>query len=117
MPDQDHLRRLALALPEAAEQPHFDRTSFRVRGKIFATFAPGTGRANLALPPELAAAVLETEVEAVRAINWGSIRGWVDVDLERVSAELLATLVSAAWTRVAPKRLAAAHASEADAKR
>jgi hypothetical protein len=29
------VRRFALSLPETTEEPHFDRTSFRVRGKIF----------------------------------------------------------------------------------
>lgn len=28
---------LALSFPETSEAPHFDKTSFRVRGKIFAT--------------------------------------------------------------------------------
>ncbi|MGC2166057.1 MAG: MmcQ/YjbR family DNA-binding protein [Gallionella sp.] len=32
-------RQLALSLPEATEQPHHEPTSFRVRGKIFATIA------------------------------------------------------------------------------
>lgn len=31
-------RRMALALPETAEMPHFDLTSYRVKGKIFATY-------------------------------------------------------------------------------
>ncbi|HEV3460901.1 MAG TPA: MmcQ/YjbR family DNA-binding protein [Candidatus Dormibacteraeota bacterium] len=31
------LRRIALWLPEATEQDHHGRPSFRVRGKIFAT--------------------------------------------------------------------------------
>jgi len=35
--DLDSIRRLALALPEAHEAPHFDLTSFRVGSKIFAT--------------------------------------------------------------------------------
>lgn len=105
MPDQDDVRRLALAQPEAVEAPHFERTSFRVRGKIFATFKPGGGQANLALPPELAASVLETEGAAVQPINWGAIRGWVVLDLARVRPGLLERLVPAAWSRVAPKRL------------
>ncbi len=33
----DQARDLALALPEAVEQDHHGRPSFRVRGKIFAT--------------------------------------------------------------------------------
>ena len=36
----DDIRVLALSLPEAQEHPHFDRSSFRVRGKIFITLPP-----------------------------------------------------------------------------
>jgi len=32
-------RRLAMSLPEVTEEPHFEYTSFRVRGKIFALAA------------------------------------------------------------------------------
>jgi hypothetical protein len=34
----DTLRNLALSFPETTEEPHFERTSFRVRNKIFATY-------------------------------------------------------------------------------
>ena len=34
------LRTFALALPETTEEPHFNYSSFRVRGKIFATIPP-----------------------------------------------------------------------------
>ncbi len=34
----DHARELALSYEAAVEQPHFEKTSFRVRKKIFATF-------------------------------------------------------------------------------
>lgn len=105
MPDRADVRRLALALPEAEERPHFDRTSFRVRGRIFATVRGDEPRINLALPPELAAAVLETDGEAVTAVNWGSVRGWVAVDLSKARPGLLERLIPAAWSRAAPKRL------------
>ena len=37
MVSREEARRLALALPEAVEQDHHGRPSFRVAGKIFAT--------------------------------------------------------------------------------
>ncbi len=37
MVDIETFRKMALSLPEATEQPHFDKTSFRVNKKIFAT--------------------------------------------------------------------------------
>ena len=41
------VRRLALALPEATEEPHFHLASFRVKGKIFATVAPDGSYMNV----------------------------------------------------------------------
>jgi len=35
----EEARTLALSLPEVVELPHFERTSFRVNKKIFATMA------------------------------------------------------------------------------
>ena len=43
MADQSDVRRLALAQPEATEEPHFHLSSFRVQGKIFATVARDGG--------------------------------------------------------------------------
>lgn len=37
----EQARKYALSLPETTEAPHFDYTSFRVKGKIFATSPPG----------------------------------------------------------------------------
>ena len=34
----DILRELALSFPETTEEPHFEKTSFRVKKKIFATY-------------------------------------------------------------------------------
>ena len=34
------IRKFALSLPETTEEGHFDRTSFRVRGKIYVTANP-----------------------------------------------------------------------------
>lgn len=34
----DTLRKLALSFPEVTEEPHFEKTSFRVKKKIFATY-------------------------------------------------------------------------------
>ena len=105
MADQDDVRRLALAQPEAVEQPHFDRTSFRVRGKIFVTMVLGDGRANLTLAPDHAAELADTEGEAVTPIVWGSLKGRVAVELAALRPGLLERLIPLAWSQVAPKRL------------
>jgi hypothetical protein len=65
----DEFRAIALSLPEAVELPHFGRTSFRVRSRIFATLRPDEQRAVLKLRLRGEAAVsqpLEFRVEPVR---------------------------------------------------
>jgi hypothetical protein len=42
-------RKLALSFPEATEEPHFEKSSFRIRKKIFATFDEKNNRAVLKL--------------------------------------------------------------------
>ncbi len=46
-PDQDDVRRIALALPETSESAHRGRPDLRVRNKIFATLPEDGASANL----------------------------------------------------------------------
>ncbi|MCC5929858.1 MAG: MmcQ/YjbR family DNA-binding protein [Cyclobacteriaceae bacterium] len=45
----DFLRQIALSLPDTTEDAHFDKTSFRVRKKIFTTYDKKNNRACLKL--------------------------------------------------------------------
>lgn len=45
----DTFRKLALSFPETTEEPHFEKTSFRVRKKIFATYDDESKRATIKL--------------------------------------------------------------------
>src|SRR6266516_7807303 len=49
--DLAQAHRLALALPEVTEEPHFDMASFRVRGKIFVTVPPEGTRLHVFIDP------------------------------------------------------------------
>jgi len=49
MIDTETFWQLALALPNTNEQPHFEKTSFRVGSKIFATLDMARNRACLML--------------------------------------------------------------------
>jgi hypothetical protein len=70
----ERMRALALALPDAVEAPHFERVSFRVRGKIFATLDLEAGRAMLKLPLDEQARAIATEPAAYAAVpgSWGT---------------------------------------------
>jgi hypothetical protein len=45
----DTHRKLALSFPEVTEKPHFEKTSFRVKKKIFATYDDKLQRACIKL--------------------------------------------------------------------
>jgi len=103
---QDDIRSLALSLPQAEEQPHFDRASFRVKGKIFATLPPGGAHVVLKLLPEIKESLKQTDPEAVIPLPGGWDRGgWTQIAIGSIDREKLADLVRHAWRQVAPKTL------------
>lgn len=100
----DEVRALAGSLPLAEEQPHFDRASFRVKGKIFATLPPGGERLVLKRPRLVKESLLQTDADAIIPLPGGWDRGgWTQIDIRRMEGEKLADLVRLAWRQVAPK--------------
>ena len=89
----DDIRKLALAFPEAHEAPHFDSTSFRAKGKIFATMDPGFADASvvLKLDPEDQHNLAQSHPGAVVAIDgyWGR-SGWTRVYTRDLASDDLA---------------------------
>jgi hypothetical protein len=104
MSDIDDLRRIALALPEVYEAPHFDKTSFRVGKKTFAVGDEKRNRATLKLEPDHQRMLFEVQPEAFSPAIWGKIV-WTFVELGEVEPDYLEGLVRRAWEQVAPKRL------------
>ena len=100
-------RRIALALPEAAEAPHFDFTSFRVRGKIFATAPPEGGHLHVFVADEDREQALELHPEYIEKLWWGKRVVGLRVRLARAPAPIVRELLARAWKRKAPKALAA----------
>ena len=68
------VRRLALSLPETAESPHHDMTSFRVAGKIFATMPPEGGRVHVFVGDDEVSASIAEYPAAVEELLWGTKR-------------------------------------------
>ncbi|MBI1407996.1 MAG: MmcQ/YjbR family DNA-binding protein [Caulobacter sp.] len=102
----DEIRVLALSLPLAEEQPHLDRASFRVKGKIFATLPPGGDRLVLKLPPMVKESLLQTDPDAVIPLPGGWDRGgWTQIAIGSIESALLSDLIRLAWRQVAPKKL------------
>jgi hypothetical protein len=101
---RDQARRIALALPEAAEQDHHGRPSFRVAGKIFATQWDDE-HVNVMLDEGGIRMAVERDAGTFEEVWWGKRLSAVRVDLRRIDAAGLAELLEEAWELRAPKRL------------
>jgi hypothetical protein len=100
----EEARALALSLPEAVEQDHHGRPSFRVGGKIFATLW-SEERMNVMLDEGGVLTAVETAPDACEEVWWGKRLAAVGVTLARTDPELLRGLLTDAWETRAPKRL------------
>lgn len=97
-------RRLALSFPEATEEDHHGIPSFRVRGKIFATF-PDEDHLRVMLEAEATHAAVSANPASFEELWWGKQLNGVVVHLRRVPVDQLRDLLEEAWRRRAPKRL------------
>jgi hypothetical protein len=97
-------RQLALALPEAVEQDHHGRPSFRVAGRIFATLWDEE-HVNVMVDEGGILTAVEAAPDVCEEVWWGKRRAAVRVDLRRAAPELLADLLADAWEQKAPRRL------------
>ncbi len=99
------VRQLALALPEATEEPHHDLTSFRVRSKIFATMPPEGGRVHVFLPDDAVASYCAEFPVAVEELRWGKKLRGCRVILRHADRALVREMLTESWRRKAPKSL------------
>ena len=99
-------RKLALSLPDAHEEPHFDRTSFRVGKRIFATMTADGSEAMVPVhPPPRCFELLDAAPGVFFEHGyWTRRNGALGVRLAKADAKLLGELVRAAWERIAPKK-------------
>ena len=106
MIDSDTFRQIALSFPEASEQPHFEKPSFRIKGKIFATFDIKNNRACVKLSPKDhdAFSLFDKAVIFPVPNKWGQ-QGWTFVNLNKVTPELFSELLITSYCEVAPKKL------------
>lgn len=96
MANAKDLRRLALALDDTVEYPHFDRAAFKV-DRTYVTLAPGGKTANFKFTPDEQALKCMVARDAFAPIDnaWGK-QGWTTATLSALSiAELRAALAMA----------------------
>lgn len=92
----DDARRLALALPDATEQDHHGRPSFRISGRIFATLWD-PHHMNVMLDEAGIRTAVETHPAICREVWWGKRLAAVQTDLRDADERLLSELLTDAW--------------------
>jgi hypothetical protein len=105
------VRRLALALPEATEAPHFQMNSFRVRGRIFATVSAEAKHLHVFVGDAVREPALALDAQCLEPLRWGAKVVGLRVDLGAAVPSLVRKLLRQAWEAKAPKALAAQAAS------
>ena len=100
----NNFRKLALAFPDAEEQPHFHLASFRVKKKIFATLWEKENRAMLKLSL-VDQSVFCTYNDVFYPVpgGWGT-KGATFVDLGKVRVDMFKDALKAAYTLVITKK-------------
>lgn len=104
MIDIDVLRQLAMSFPDTTEEPHFDKISFRVKKKIFATVDENTNRAVVKLSQQdqsLFCTFDKTVMYPVRGA-WGG-QGWTVIELDKVKRTMLKDALKTAYKNVSAK--------------
>src|SRR5690606_16513102 len=101
------LRHLALSLPETTEEPHFEKTSFRVKKKIFATYDAKNNQACIKLSDIDQDVFRSSSNTSFYPINnkWGK-QGSTLIDMDKVNNNLFEDAIITAYCGVAPKKLA-----------
>ena len=112
------LRRLALALPDAHEVEAWGEPTFRVKNKMFATYANAANHHGAGRPSAWIKAAPGNQAMMVKAAPdrffvppYVGPSGWIGVYLDEDAVDWaeVGELLADGWRLVAPKRLVAAH--------
>ncbi len=107
MVNEKTCRNLALSFPESHEEPHFEKPSFRIGKKIFATLNLKENRVCVKLSEIDQDVFSSFDRNIIYPVpnKWGK-QGWTLVDLGEVREDMLRDILSTAYCEVAPARLA-----------
>jgi hypothetical protein len=104
---EETCREIALSFPETTEAPHFEKPSFRVAKKIFATINLKENRVCVKLSEIDQDVFSSFDKNIIWPVpnKWGKM-GWTLVDLGTIREDMLIDIFRMAYCEVAPKRLA-----------
>ena len=94
-------RQLALSFPDTTEQPHFEKTSFRTKKKIFATLSIENNLACVKLSPVDQSVFCSIDKTIIYPVpnKWG-LQGWTHIVLKKVRKTILKDSLTTAYKEV-----------------
>jgi predicted DNA-binding protein (MmcQ/YjbR family) len=100
-------RLLALTFEEAVELPHFEKSSYRVNKKIFATLDIKNSRAvvKLSAVDQSVFCSFDKSIIYPATGQWG-VHGWTIIELKKIRKAMLMDALATSYCNVAPKKLA-----------
>lgn len=103
----DTFRKLALSFPNVTEEPHFEKTSFKVKKKIFATYDLVNKRACVKLSEIDQDVFSSADKTIIFPVDnkWGT-QGWTFIEMKKVNTDMFIDALTTAYCEVAPKKLA-----------
>jgi hypothetical protein len=114
----ERVRRICLALPGCEERLSHGEPTFFVNKRVFTMFADnhhhdGHLAVWLPVPQGMQGVLLDSAPEIFFKPPYVGVRGWVGIELPRVSDDELAFHIREAWRLVAPAKLHAAVRADA----
>ena len=101
----EHMRTFALSLPETSEEPHFEKTSFRVKKKIFASYDEKQNRLCVKfseIDQNVFSLIDKNNIYPVPN-KWGK-QGWTFIQLDKLDDEIMKDAIITAYNEVIKKR-------------
>jgi len=94
----EEVKELALSLPATGEQPHFDRTAFTVKKKIFASLLVENRTLNLKFTPAEQFIFCPPDSDVIFPVpgGWGR-QGWTTINLQKASKTLVKKALAKAY--------------------
>ena len=104
--DKEVIKHIALSFPQTSEQSHFEKPSYRIGKKIFATYNLKENRICVKLSEIDQNVFSSFDPTVIYPVpnKWGK-QGWTLVNLETISQELLYGALLAAYCEKKKKKI------------
>jgi predicted DNA-binding protein (MmcQ/YjbR family) len=99
--DIETIRKHAMILPNVTEEPHFEKTSFRINKKIFATYDAKKNRVCLKLDEINQSVFCAFDKRIIYPVDnkWGK-QGWTLFEISEIKKEMMIDALNCAYSEL-----------------